>query len=740
MEQNIVLTTELQEKFKSAWGQRQVILFTAPCGCGKSAAASVLLEPHTVCRWDALSDPPESAPDFACDAVLLDNLQALKSPNGQQALCALIMERPETHFVLLSRGPVPSWLASFRYDRRMQVFEVQDLLLDQETAEKLLALSGVSPTPAEMTAIQRSCKGYPLAFVILDPAVVKAAGDYTVTFSKEGHTSISKTFTVAKSGTQFVGDGEVKTYKDGAECSDFTAGDTITVKAAPTPTGEAPTNSAMFAASFTPPTTGQMAVFVSDTQVSAPVGVGADGTYTMEVSAADVLLAARGPGTEIPLTAKFVENNNMADGTGTVTVNITAVAKAERDGAVIGYYGESNLDKAFANDGATVTLLDNITTSMHVGVDTGNLTLDLNGKTITKPASYGLYVSGSGHLTIRGNGKVICTGTSGHYPEAITSLGGTLTLESGTFIGIMYGVHVRGETSVLSVTGESVSIQCEGCGLYISQAQSVELSAGTYEGGAAAIKIYGGTGTLAGLLNQEGASRVAYYKDNTTLVTEGLDGKELTGGSYTVKACTHIFGSSPTCLACGEQAVARVTIGDAVTHYGDLPSTWAAVQGQTADLYLLKSVDAAGVGRWGRLDLASGSVTLGMADGVVLSGSSNVVIRLTGGELTLNSGTIRNNGTTGNPPGLQVVGGTLRVSGGTVEANWAVYINGGHAEITGGTFTATGEYSVGLRKDEGTVKISGGQFSGSLYAVYNSNGTLADLLAEDYAFNRGEMR
>ena len=46
MEQNIVLTTELQEKFKTAWGQRQVILFTAPCGCGKSAAASALLEPH----------------------------------------------------------------------------------------------------------------------------------------------------------------------------------------------------------------------------------------------------------------------------------------------------------------------------------------------------------------------------------------------------------------------------------------------------------------------------------------------------------------------------------------------------------------------------------------------------------------------------------------------------------------------------------------------------------------------
>ena len=145
MEQNIVLTAALQEKFKTAWAQRQVILFSAPCGCGKSAAASVLLEPYTVCRWDALSEPPGPAPDFTCDAVLLDNVQTLKSPDAQRALCALIQERPETHFVLLTRGTVPNWLMSFRYERRMQVFETQDLLLDQETSEKLLALSGISP-------------------------------------------------------------------------------------------------------------------------------------------------------------------------------------------------------------------------------------------------------------------------------------------------------------------------------------------------------------------------------------------------------------------------------------------------------------------------------------------------------------------------------------------------------------------------------------------------------------------
>ena len=63
MEQTIIVTAALQERFQAAWAQRQVILFCAPCGCGKSAAALVLLEPYTICRWDALeSAPPEPPP------------------------------------------------------------------------------------------------------------------------------------------------------------------------------------------------------------------------------------------------------------------------------------------------------------------------------------------------------------------------------------------------------------------------------------------------------------------------------------------------------------------------------------------------------------------------------------------------------------------------------------------------------------------------------------------------------
>ena len=108
MNKNIVVTSALQEKFKAAWAQRQIILFSAPCGFGKSAAASALLKGKTVCYWDAMegSLPLETA-DFSCNAVLLDNLQMLKSPAAQQALCAAIREHPEVHFILLSRGKSP---------------------------------------------------------------------------------------------------------------------------------------------------------------------------------------------------------------------------------------------------------------------------------------------------------------------------------------------------------------------------------------------------------------------------------------------------------------------------------------------------------------------------------------------------------------------------------------------------------------------------------------------------------
>ncbi len=128
----------------------------------------------------------------------------------------------------------------------------------------------------------------------------------------------------------------------------------------------------------------------------------------------------------------------------------------------------------------------------------------------------------------------------------------------------------------MSVTGENVVMENTGGGngLLIYSLESVQLSAGKYSGAAGAISVSANGFTLSSLLNQEGTSRVAYYQDNATLVTEGLDGQTLPSGSYTVKVCTHAYQythttgattHSQTCPACGDAKAAETCSYDAAT-------------------------------------------------------------------------------------------------------------------------------------------------------------------------------
>ena len=265
-------------------------------------------------------------------------------------------------------------------------------------------------------------------------------GSYTYTCEAtcDGYTlSHTFTFKIEKSGTDLT-DGKVKTYKDGAECSDFTAGDTITVKATPTSIGKAPDNSAMFAANFTAPGAGQIAVFVGDTQVSEPVEA-VDGTYTMEVSASDVLtLGGVEPnGGPITLTAKFIGNTSMADGAGTATVSITAAARVEKDSTTtyVGALGDAFTD---GNSGATVALLKEVdlgTTTIRVR-ENNTFTLDLSGQTVKASYFRAFQISG-GSLTIQDSG------TGGK----IESSNITIEVTGGTFSGGA-AVEVHNDASV----------------------------------------------------------------------------------------------------------------------------------------------------------------------------------------------------------------------------------------------------------------------------------------------------
>ncbi len=165
---SIMIKPELVEIFLNGWEHGRVILFSAPCGCGKTTTALALLAKHTVCTFHAADATftPESIPP-SCDAVLVDDLQELKETDRREALCELIRTRKDLHFVLLGRGHIPGWLMPFQFAGILISIGTLALNFDRDTAQRMLESRGIAVTPSEMQAIQRDIKGYPIAMNIL---------------------------------------------------------------------------------------------------------------------------------------------------------------------------------------------------------------------------------------------------------------------------------------------------------------------------------------------------------------------------------------------------------------------------------------------------------------------------------------------------------------------------------------------------------------------------------------------
>ncbi|MDE7477349.1 MAG: hypothetical protein K2M91_05255, partial [Lachnospiraceae bacterium] len=394
---------------------------------------------------------------------------------------------------------------------------------------------------------------------------VKEIGEYTVKYIKDGQ-SIEKNFTVEMSAA----DVSAKTYNGDTETDTFTVDDTITIKATSTATGEAP-KKARVRGSYTAPTTGQMALFLNDTQISDAVSAQADGSYTMTVNASDVLSVGNEEpnGDSIPLTAKFVGNNSMADAETTVDVTITADAKLTMPDGTTRYVG--NLPDAFEeeNSGATVTLIKDVkgrnkTIGIYNSFNNTDLqfTLDLNGHSLHSEYE-ACEVKEHCSLTIIGDG--IISAVQGIFIDkgTVNIKGGTIvgTVEAGVWVSHGGTLIVSGDAQIKGGTSSEL-----GCGVYIINPLKVSLSGGTFSGAAGAIVYSADQGdSLLDFLDQSGADRYAYFHGNTP-ITEDLvaekNGYYLTlTGTVTVKPCTdHVWEAkhiestgthNQTCLACG---------------------------------------------------------------------------------------------------------------------------------------------------------------------------------------------
>ncbi len=161
---NIVIKPTLRELFDQNWEQYRVILFSAPFGMGKTAAAQALLAKKKTLTYSAAQeDTFDQLLPSGCEAVIIDDFHLLKDPVEQQTLCDWIRDNQDKHFVLLSRGVVPGWLMPFQFAGLLGVIGTQDMFLDRESARCVLEGAGAFVSEAELSAVMRDTKGYPVA-------------------------------------------------------------------------------------------------------------------------------------------------------------------------------------------------------------------------------------------------------------------------------------------------------------------------------------------------------------------------------------------------------------------------------------------------------------------------------------------------------------------------------------------------------------------------------------------------
>ena len=329
---------------------------------------------------------------------------------------------------------------------------------------------------------------------------------------------------------------------------------------------------------------------------------------------------------------------------------------------------------------ATITLLSDVALTEGTSVsaatkkltipEESNVTLDLNGKTLT----VGYRIEVKGNLTVDGNGTIasVSTSSTSSYAVFYVSADGKLALKSGTVNAAEGGYTLN----VLS--GATASV----------------------EGGILTGKINASVGTLK-ITGGQFATDISPY---------------LGAGQGTVQENGY-YSVSETSLT-AETAVAQIEDGE---YYASVVGALAAAEDNETVTVLKNATESAGVTYTGTgvaLDLngftvdmgasylnIKGSLTLkdGKTGGMIKGTGLYVFLVQSNGDLTMESGTVQ-----GTKMTIQAnTGGTFTMNGGNLitdndEQPYTVYLNGGSVEILGGRITGSQQ---GIYVKKGTLTV-----------------------------------
>ncbi|MBD5137701.1 MAG: hypothetical protein HDT39_17475, partial [Lachnospiraceae bacterium] len=219
-------------------------------------------------------------------------------------------------------------------------------------------------------------------------------------------------------------------------------------------------------------------------------------------------------------------------------------------GSATTYYGTiKDAWNAAKGHTATVTLLADATTGTELEVESGsNITFEGGDKALT--SHWGaIFLIRGGTLTIKSG--TFSTTSEGQASVYVNSVGGELFVNDGTFEG-SFGIHLDGGKATLN--------------------------GGTFIGSDNTILIPP-SDKLSDLLKNYGDTdpnviHYAFFDEDNTPVTSGLDGCFLLGGTYTVQECNHIGEGiceyqqidtathKITCFACGFTGTMECTYDD----------------------------------------------------------------------------------------------------------------------------------------------------------------------------------
>lgn len=183
---SVTIKPSLEEMFFKGLKQNQIIIFSAPCGFGKTTIAKTLLSKYKVHEINVFNSVllPNYIPK-KCNVVMVDDLQYFLDPNQQKELCDLIRSRGDLKFILMTRGHVPGWLMPFQFAGIMLTIEEDKMYFDYETSKKMLKSQGIEVSKSQINKIMKHTDGYPVAMDIICRKL-KDGLDYNKEFLNKG--------------------------------------------------------------------------------------------------------------------------------------------------------------------------------------------------------------------------------------------------------------------------------------------------------------------------------------------------------------------------------------------------------------------------------------------------------------------------------------------------------------------------------------------------------------------------